>query len=80
MARRMVGMSEYRRVAGESHPGATLTDREIDEIRSLHEDEGVSYSALAFLFGVPKSTIAGICQYRRRTARIVEWRRAKEEV
>lgn len=60
---RAMGAARYRR--GDEHPGAALTDAEVDLVRELNE-AGWSYSALADKFEVSKSTIAGICQCRRR--------------
>ena len=50
---------------GESHHNSNLSDRDIDLIRELNE-QGVPYSILEEVFVSSKSTIAGICQYRRR--------------
>lgn len=61
--RRLTAPARYRR--GDEHPGAVLTDAEVDLVRDLHE-AGWSYSRLAEKFEVSKSTIAGICQCRRR--------------
>lgn len=61
--KRAMGAARYRR--GDEHPGAALTDAEVDLVRELNES-GWSYSALADKFEVSKSTIAGICQCRRR--------------
>jgi len=65
-------MSAYRKKGlrfGENHHGATLTDDEVDHIRRLHETDGLAYQAIADLMEIPKSTVAGICQYRRRGIR-----------
>lgn len=62
----IVAMVARTRV-GESHPAAKISDREVDIIRELHE-RGVSYETISEAWCVSKSTIAGICQYRRRAA------------
>lgn len=53
----------YRR--GERHPQAKLTDSQAEEVLDLSE-AGVCYRVIAARFGVSKSCIAGICQFRRR--------------
>ena len=55
-----------------------LTNAQIDEVLTLHEEQGLAYSALAERFGVSKSCIAGICQYRRRGQWVAAWRKVKE--
>lgn len=52
---------------GEGHPRATLTDREVDLVRVLHEKHGMSYGKLAEKFEQHKGTIAKICRYERRS-------------
>ena len=54
---------------GQHHHRAGLTDADVELIRILHERDGLSYTALAYKFEVPKSTIAAICQYKRRAPR-----------
>jgi DNA-directed RNA polymerase specialized sigma24 family protein len=56
---------------GENHPMAKLIDREVEIIRVLHEDHGMSYRKLASIYQLPLSTISSICQYR--TRRITSW-------
>ena len=51
---------------GEDHPNAKLTDAEVERIRSLHEDDGLSYSTLAEKFEISKGAVAKICRYERR--------------
>lgn len=59
---------------GEDHPKAKLTDREVELIRSLHEEEGFTYQAIAEKFEVPKSTVQMICQYTRRAVTVARWK------
>lgn len=57
---------------GDRHPGATLTDDEVEKIRRLHEDDKLTYDEIAVIMDTKKSTVAGICQYRRRGLRKLE--------
>lgn len=59
---------------GETHPNAKLTDEQVDQIRDLHEQEGLTYDALAIRFSTPKITIAKICTYQRRASTIARWK------
>lgn len=54
---------------GEEHHNATLSDDDVDMIRELHEEHGLSYNQLADKFDVPKSTIKSICKYDTRAKR-----------
>lgn len=64
---------------GEFHHLAKTTDREVDWIRGFHE-AGVSYAVIEEVTGLPKSTIAGICQYRRRAQTPESYRTIAVEV
>lgn len=60
-----VAVNERGLRIGEDHPGAELTDAEVETIRSLHT-EGMSYRQLAEKFEQSKGAIAKICRYERR--------------
>lgn len=75
----VVGVNEYGLRVGQDHHRAKLPDREVDLIRGLNE-EGVPYSVLERVWGVGKSTIAGICQYRRRAQTPVGYRTIRIDV
>lgn len=64
--RRVYAVNENGRRIGESHQAARLTDEQVDRIRDLHEEHGLSYLQLAKMYYVSKQTIASICQYQRR--------------
>ena len=59
---------------GEDHPGAKLTDAEVERIRSLHEDDGMTYETLAEKYGVSKWCIGRICRYQRRAQTPAKWK------
>ena len=52
-------------VVGENHPGAKLTDAEVDQLLELRDD-GYSYTWLAAKFDVSKSCVRWICVGRNR--------------
>ena len=70
-----VALNEYGRRIGQSHPRSKLTDEQVDRIRDLNEDHDLSYTQLAEMFQVPKTTIASICQYARRAQTPFGWKR-----
>lgn len=74
MEQRIVGVDARGNRVGEDHRLAVLTNAEVEVVRQLHETDGLTYEVLAEKFGVSKSTIAGICQYRRRAQLPVAWR------
>lgn len=75
----VVGVNQFGLRVGEFHHLAKTTDREVDWIRGFHE-AGVSYSVIEEVTGLPKSTIAGICQYRRRAQTPESYRTIAVEV
>jgi ribosome-binding protein aMBF1 (putative translation factor) len=64
--RKTVAINESGYRLGETHHNARLTNEQVDRIRDLHEEHGLTYTQLAKMYQVSKSMIAGICQYRRR--------------
>lgn len=61
----VVAVGETGERVGEDHPNARLNNEQVDRIRDLREDFGLTYQQLAAMYSVTKSCIAGICQYRR---------------
>lgn len=74
MSRKFLGLNEQSYRVGETHHRAKLTDKEVDKIRDLHEDDGLGYRTLARMFSVSKSTIRDICRYDTRAQTAVTWR------
>lgn len=60
---------------GEDHPNAKLTDAEVERIRSLHEDDGMTYEALAEKFEASRWAIGRICRYERRGQIVARWKK-----
>lgn len=50
---------------GQDHPGAKLTDHEVELMRKLYE-QGMGYKRLAQRFEASIRTVRGIVQYKRR--------------
>lgn len=73
-APRHIAVNERGLRIGESHPGAVLSNHEVDLLLELR-DEGFSYSWLATKFEVSKGTVAKICTGQRRCQHPVAWRR-----
>ncbi len=70
----LVPVNEKGYRIGHHHHNAVLTDHDVELVRILHERDGKSYGWLALKFEVPKSTIAAICQYKRRAQTIADWK------
>jgi antitoxin component HigA of HigAB toxin-antitoxin module len=79
MATRMIAVNEHGKRIGEDHQHAKLTNEQVDRIRDLHEDHGLKYSQLAEMYGVSKSMIAGVCQYRRRAQTPFGWKKLEPD-
>jgi hypothetical protein len=69
-----VAVDEAGLRVGETHPNAKLTDKEVEQIRDLHEIAGWNYSELAEAYSAPKVTIQKICTYQRRASTIARWK------
>jgi DNA-binding transcriptional regulator YiaG len=69
-----VAVSETGMRLGETHANAKLTDHEVDLMRELREQDGLSYAQLAAKFEVPIPTVQNICTYRRRAVSIAGWK------
>lgn len=74
---RTIGVNAAGLRVGEHHHNAKLTDHDVDLIRRLHEDEGMSYRVLARKFEVSKGAIAGICRYERRAQTVERFREVR---
>jgi DNA-binding transcriptional regulator YiaG len=75
----MIAINESGKRIGEDHQHAVLTNEQVDRIRDLHEDHNLTYTQLSTMYNVSKSTIAGICQYRRRAQTPFGWKRLEVE-
>jgi antitoxin component HigA of HigAB toxin-antitoxin module len=75
----MIAVNEHGKRIGEDHQHAKLTNEQVDRIRDLHEDHGLKYSQLAEMYGVSKSMIAGVCQYRRRAQTPFGWKKLEPD-
>ena len=62
---KIVGVNEQGKRVGESHPGAKLTDRDIDLICQLH-DAGLGYATIAGKFEISKWSVRDYVKCRRR--------------
>ena len=76
----VVGVNELGLPVGQDHHNAKISDREVDWIRGFHEAGGVPYSVIEEVTGLPKSTVASICQYRRRAQTPDSYRTVRIEV
>lgn len=59
---------------GEDHQNAKLTDADVERIRDLHENDGMTYRALAEKFEVSWHCIGRICRYERRAQTPADWK------
>lgn len=70
-------LNERRYRIGESHHRAKLTDDQVDQMRELHEEQGVGYRTLAKQFNVSKRTVRDIVHYKTRAQTPEFWVKAK---
>lgn len=78
--RKTVKLSENNRRVGDDHPKAKFTDEQIEELRSLHDDEMFGYTALRLhclnVWGITisKGGLAKILRYERRNTTIANFK------
>lgn len=70
----LFAINDAGRVIGEDHPNAKLTDREVELMRTMHE-QGAGLTELARGFEVQKKTVWKIVTYRARAQTIAGHRR-----
>lgn len=61
-----VALNENGRRIGETHHNAKLTDDDVNHIRVLNIEHGLSFRELAKKFDVSHTTIENICAYKKR--------------
>jgi predicted transcriptional regulator len=71
---KFIGVTAQGRRVGQYHQNAVLTDREVEQMREMHEREGWTAKALAEKFDVSRSSAEKILRYERRAAVIERWR------
>lgn len=72
---KLVGFNEKGSRVGETHHRARLTDHDVDLIRDLREEYGLTYQEIADKFEISKSTVRDIVKCRRRWQRPETWKR-----
>lgn len=76
-AMKIRAINERGFLIGETHPRAKLTDRQVDELRDMYEEEAWSISHLALWFGLSVSTVHSIVTYQTRAQTPRAWRKGK---
>ena len=76
----VVAVGETGERIGEDHPKAELTNEQVDRMRDLREDFGMTYTQLAAMYNVTKRSVAAICQYKRRVSTPFGWKTLVMEV
>jgi hypothetical protein len=72
-----VGLSEYGKRIGETHPNARIPDVIVERIRDRHEYDRWGYVSLSREFGIALTTVRKICTYERRAGRVERWKKIK---
>lgn len=63
---------------GEYHQNSKLTDKEVEEIRDLHEFAAWGYADIAAVYlKASKWAIARICRYERRNQTYARWKKVE---
>ena len=62
---------------GESHHNCKIKDCVVDQIRDMHEDEGIGYRTIAKRLGLSRHTVRDICRYTRRSQTVEHWKKVE---
>jgi len=74
---RLVAINDRGYRIGESHSNSKLSDKDVEEIRDLHEFANMGYRQIATYYGVKKSIVAEICRYEKRVQTIFDWKKVR---
>lgn len=80
MKTKLVGVNEKGYRIGEDHPQAKLSDADVELIRELHFEHGLSYGEIARKWDegevtITKQTVYLICTYQIRAQVAAAWKR-----
>lgn len=70
----IIALDENGKPIGESHHRAKLSDEDVELIRDIYDEGFASYSTLAEVFKVHKSTISDIINFRKRASSPVSFK------
>lgn len=71
----IIAVNEQGYRIGLSHHNARISNEIVDQMRDLHEDEGIGYRRLAKMFNLSRSVVQKICNYERRAQTPDRWKR-----
>lgn len=71
----LVGYGEFGRRVGETHHRASISDAMVERIRDMREFERHTYPHISRVTGVGLRSVVMICTYKRRIARVVQYRK-----
>ena len=68
--KKLIPINDLGHRIGEHHQKAKLSDQDVEWIRQLHEEHGISYPKLAAKFEISERMIGCICRYERRNQHV----------
>lgn len=68
MTKRLIRVNEKGYRVGESHHKSRLSDEQVELVRRLREEHGLSLGEISLRLGLPKTTVAYLCRYERRAS------------
>lgn len=63
---KIIPVNELGYRIGENHQKAKIPDQDVEWMRQLHEEHGISYPELAEKFEISERMVGCICRYERR--------------
>lgn len=71
----LVAYGEYGRRVGESHHRSSIPDAVVEQLRDLRESARLTYPEISRMTGVGLRSVAMICTYKRRNARVFRYKK-----
>ena len=75
---KFVAVNEFGWRIGQDHHNAKLSNDDIDHIRDLREDLGLSYSEIARRYSISVAGVQKICNYTRRSQSVDHFKKVNE--
>lgn len=69
-----VTINDSNRIIGEGHHRSKISDRLVNQLRTLNENWGLGWRTLARQFELPEGTVKKILSYERRNGVVRGWR------
>ncbi|KQR90206.1 hypothetical protein ASG35_03065 [Burkholderia sp. Leaf177] len=75
---RLIAVNDRGWRIGEDHQRAKLTNRDVELIRQMREQDRLPYRKIAEIFEISNAAVFGICNHTRRNQAPARWKTVRE--